>query len=87
MILLTCGDDTQSNLSNLAVDIRWIPHLADVCSIVGEHHLSNYDGGITAHDITGPGDAFHEDALQRRVWFLLVVEHLHKRKLSRLVKH
>lgn len=73
---LTCGDDTQSNLSNRAVDIRRILHLADVSAVVGEFDLLKYDGGITAHDVTCPNDTLPENAVYWRIWSLLVVEHL-----------
>lgn len=63
MNLLTCGDDTESNLSNRAVDIRWILDLADVSAVVGELDLSNYDGSVTAHDVTSPSDTLPENAL------------------------
>lgn len=61
--LLTCGDHTESNLTNRAVDIRRIFDLADVSTIVGELDLLKYDGGITAHDITSPSDTLPENAL------------------------
>lgn len=70
-----CGDDTQSNLSNRAVDIRRILHLADVSAVVGEFDLLKYDGGITAHDVTCPNDTLPENAVYWRIWSLLVVEH------------
>ncbi len=73
---LTCGDHTESNLSNSAVDIRRILDMADVSAVVGELHLLKYDGGITAHDITVPRDTLPENALYRRIWSPLVVEHL-----------
>ena len=63
MNLLTCGDDTESNLSNHAVDIRRILNLTDVSTIVGELDLSNYDGGVTSHDVTCPNDTLPENAL------------------------
>lgn len=50
----SCSDDTQPNLSNCAVNIRRVFHLADVGAVVGELDLLKYDGGITAHDVTGP---------------------------------
>lgn len=70
-----CGDDTESNLSDRAVDIRRVLDLADVGAVVGELDLLKYDGGVTAHDVAGPLDTLPENALYRRIWFLLVVEH------------
>lgn len=70
-----CGDDTESNHSDCAVDIGRILDLAGVSAIVGELNLSNYDGCITAHDVTSPNDALPESALYRKIWFLLEVEH------------
>lgn len=58
------------------MDIRWILDLADVSAVVGELDLFKYDGGITAHDITIPRDTLPENAINRRIWSLLVVEHL-----------
>lgn len=60
--MLTCGDDTKSNLSDRAVDIRRILNLADVSTIVGELDLLKNDGGVSAHDITGPADTLPENA-------------------------
>jgi len=58
------------------MDVRWILHLTDVGAVVGKLDLSNYDGGITARNIPIPKNALPEDALWRRIWSLLVVEHL-----------
>lgn len=74
--LLTCGDNTEVNLSNRTVDIRRILHLADESAIIGELDRSNYDGGILAHDVTRPNNFLPEIALYRRIRSLLVVEHL-----------
>lgn len=74
--LLTCFDNTQSNLADLTVDIGWVRHLAGVGAIIFELDLSNYDGSITPHDITCPRDALLEDALIRRIWFCLVEKDL-----------
>lgn len=70
-----CGDHTESNLSNCAVNIWRILDLADISAVVGELDLLKYDRGVTAHDIAGPRDAFPEDAIYRRICSLLVVEH------------
>lgn len=78
MTLQTCGDHAESNLPNRAVYVRRILDLADVSAVVGELHLLQYDGGVAAHDIAGPTDALSENAIDRGVWFLLVVEHLRK---------
>lgn len=59
---LTCRDDPESDLSSCAVDVRRIPHLADVSAIVGEFDLSDDDGGIAAHDVTSPNDSVPENA-------------------------
>lgn len=58
------------------MDIWRILDLADVSAVVGELDLLNYDGGITAHDITVPSDTLPENAIYRRIWSQLVVEHL-----------
>lgn len=61
--LQTCGDHTESYLSNCAMNIRRILDLADVSAIVGELDLLNYDGGVTAHDITSPNNTLPENAV------------------------
>lgn len=70
----------KSYLPNCAMNIRWILDLADVSAIVGEFDLLNYDGGITAHDITSPRDTLPENTFQRGIWPLLVVEYLKEGK-------
>lgn len=60
--LLTCGDNKESNFSKCTMDIRWVLHLAGVGAIVGKLYFLDYDGGITAHDITGPRNALPEHA-------------------------
>lgn len=45
------------------MNIRWILDLADVSAVVGELDLLNYDGGVPAHDITGPRDTLPENAI------------------------
>lgn len=60
------------------MNIRRILDLADVSAIVGELDLLNYDGGVTAHDITSPNNTLPENAVWRRIWSLLVVEYLNK---------
>ncbi len=74
--LQTCGDHTEPNLSNRAMNIRRVFDLADVGAIVGELDLVKYDGGVTARDVSSPRDTLPKDALYRRIWALLVVEHL-----------
>lgn len=74
--LLTCGDDTESDLTNAAVDIWRILDLTDISAVELELDISNRDRGITAHDVTRPCNVLPENALWRRIWFLLVVKDL-----------
>lgn len=69
-----CSDHAESNLPNCAVNIRRVLDLADVGAVVGEFDLLKYDGGVTAHDVTGPRHPLLENALYGRIWPLLVVE-------------
>lgn len=73
---LTCGDHTEFELTNRAVDVGRILHLADVSAVVGELDLANYNGRILAHDVSGPIDPLPEDAVRLRIGFVLVVEYL-----------
>lgn len=74
--LLTCGDNKESNFSKCTMGIRRVLHLAGVGAIVGKLYFFDYDGGITAHDITGPRNALPEQAVRRRIRFLVVIENL-----------
>lgn len=78
MRLQTCGDHTESYLSDCAMNIRWIFDLASVRAIVGELDLLKCDGGISTHDITSPDNTFPENTIKRRVWSLLIMEYLKK---------
>lgn len=61
------------------MDIGWVLHLADVSAVVGELDLSNYDGGIAAHDVTSPGNALSEESFLWKKWFPLVVKYLQEK--------
>lgn len=58
------------------MDVRRVLDLADVRAVVGEFHLSDYDGGIAAQDVTGPKDSVPENAVGGWILFLLEVKHL-----------
>lgn len=76
MRLQTCSDHAEAYLSAWAVNVRRILDLADVGAVKGELDLLNDDGGIAAHDVTGPDDPLPEKAVRSGVWPLLVVEDL-----------
>lgn len=58
--------------------IRWVLDLARVSAVVGKLDLFNYDGGVTAHDISGPRDALPEHVVCWRKRSLVEIEHLKK---------
>lgn len=76
MRLQTCSDHAEAYLSAWAVNVRRILDLADVGAVKGELDLLNDDGGIAAHDVTGPDHPLPEKAVRSGVWPLLVVEDL-----------
>lgn len=61
------------------MDVRGVLNQADVGPVVGELDLLDHDGGVTAHDVPGPGDALPENTVLWRIRPLVIVEHLDER--------
>lgn len=45
------------------MDVWGVLDLADVGPVVGELDLLDHDGGITGHDVSGPGDSLTENTV------------------------
>lgn len=58
------------------MDVWGVLDLADVGPVVGELDLLEHDGGITAHDVSGPGDTLPENSVYWWKRPLVIVEHL-----------